>query len=155
MKEKAFFEVTKLIFHEFGIVTLMYGSLGLKYLLKQEMDIDDIDILIPEVYLKEKWELFINVMNKYNYKLVDEHEHCFLKDGIYYSYSSFEELETYSGIKIQDLKLVSDYNVNFYLLSLEQYLRVYSLSIKDGYRINVRKKKDLEKIALIKKHLNI
>ena len=39
------------------------------------------------------------------------------------------------------------------VLSLEQYLLVYTTSIKDGYRINIRKKKDEEKIKLIKKYL--
>ena len=43
--------------------------------------------------------------------------------------------------------------VTFKVLSLEQYLKVYCASVKDGYRVNVRKKKDGEKIDFIKKHL--
>lgn len=44
--------------------------------------------------------------------------------------------------------------IRFKVLSLEQYLQVYSASARDGYRINVRKKKDNDKIVFIEKHLN-
>ena len=39
--------------------------------------------------------------------------------------------------------------VRFMLLSLEQYLAVYKQSSKDGYRVNVRQKKDADKIKFI------
>jgi len=35
-------------------------------------------------------------------------------------------------------------------LSLEQYLKVYTASSKDGYRMNVKNKQDTEKIGLIR-----
>ncbi len=43
--------------------------------------------------------------------------------------------------------------VAFKKLSLEQYLKVYTASSKDGYRVNVRQKKDNEKLAFIKDRL--
>ena len=52
-----------------------------------------------------------------------------------------------------DIKVIDEFGSSFMVLSLEQYLLVYSSSINDGYRINVRKKKDEEKIKLIKKYL--
>jgi hypothetical protein len=39
------------------------------------------------------------------------------------------------------------------LLTLKQYLEVYEVSTKDGYRRNKNNNKDMEKITLIKKHL--
>jgi hypothetical protein len=76
-----------------------------------------------------------------------------VKDNIYYSYASFEELATFIKINLSDIKKVNELGSSFMVLSLEQYLLVYTTSIKDGYRINIRKKKDEEKIKLIKKYL--
>lgn len=45
-------------------------------------------------------------------------------------------------------------NISFKILSLSQYLNVYKKSIKDGYRINIRGKKDSEKIKIIEELLN-
>ena len=85
--------------------------------------------------------------------MIDEHEHTFEKDGVCYSYASIEELEIFANIKMCDIKEQNDNEVKFKLLSLEQYLKVYTASSKDGYRINVRQKKDNDKIAFIKKLL--
>ena len=148
MKSKLFFENTRLLFDRFSIVPLLYGSLGLEYLTGCMLDSEDIDILIPEAFLKEKWHEFKDFLKEYGYILIDEHEHTFLKDGIHYSYASIEELETFSGIIISDIPRF-DLEVSFKLLTLEQYLRVYKESVKDGYRINTRKKKDKEKIDFI------
>jgi hypothetical protein len=158
MKKKAFFENAKILNDEFNVSPLMYGSLGLEYISDEDLNSDDIDILIPSVYLNEKWNTFIDVLNKYNYVLVDEHEHCFDRCGINYSYASIEELEDFCDIKLNDIRDICEEGINFKLLSLKQYLKVYNKSIEDGYRINVRKKKDSEKIkfieALLKKEEN-
>ena len=55
MKKALFFENAKLLNDEFNINPLMYGSLGLEYLSNINLNSDDIDILIPEVYLIDKW----------------------------------------------------------------------------------------------------
>ncbi|MBQ5791922.1 MAG: phosphoribosylanthranilate isomerase, partial [Clostridia bacterium] len=57
------------------------------------------------------------------------------------------------GISLSEIKKQMKNNIQFRLLSLEQYLKVYNTSAKDGYRVNVRKKKDDDKIAFIKKRL--
>lgn len=44
--------------------------------------------------------------------------------------------------------------VQFRTLNLEQYLACYEASGKDGYRKEVRKKKDDAKIELIRRELN-
>ena len=77
----------------------------------------------------------------------------FQKNNIFYSYASFEELESFAGIKLSDLNEKSDNGDSFKVLTLEQYLAVYTASLKDGYRINIRQKKDQDKITLISKYL--
>lgn len=154
MKKALFFENAKLLTEKFGIIPLMYGSLGLEYITGKSLDADDIDILIPETFLNEHWSEFKSFLMDRGYILIDEHEHTFQKDDVFYSYASVEELESFAGINISDIRLVTNDDVQFSLLSLEQYLTIYMASSKDGYRINVREKKDQEKIEFIENQLN-
>lgn len=154
MKKALFFENAKLLTEKFSIIPLMYGSLGLEYITGKSLDADDIDILIPETFLNEHWSEFKSFLMDRGYILIDEHEHTFQKDDVFYSYASVEELESFAGINISDIRLATNDDVQFSLLSLEQYLTIYMASSKDGYRINVREKKDQEKIAFIENQLN-
>ena len=153
MKKAAFFENAKLLMDKLAIIPLMYGSLGLEYITGESLNSDDIDILIPEVFLKERWEEFKNLLTDQGYILIDEHEHTFQKNGIHYAYASIEELESFAKINLSEIEQQNNDGIWLKLLSLEQYLKVYSVSAKDGYRINVRKKKDNDKIAFIENRL--
>ena len=153
MKKQRFFENALLLNERLGIVPLMYGSLGLEYITNENLNADDIDILIPRAFVHEKWGAFKDVMEENGYVLIDEHEHTFRKNEISYSYASFEELESFAKINLSDIECKSAFGSLFKVLSLEQYLMVYTSSSKDGYRINVRKKKDAEKISFIQKRL--
>lgn len=122
MKIQCFFENAKLLNESFKIVPLMYGSLGLEYITNEDLNSDDIDILIPNVFVKEKWNEFKAVMIGNDYVLIDEHEHTFQKDGICYSYASFEELASFAQINLSDIEIKSFFGVLFKVLSLHQYL---------------------------------
>ena len=147
--KQAFFENAKLLNRKFAIVPLMYGSLGLEYITGENLHADDIDILIPRTFINEQWEEFAMALEKEGYVLIDEHEHTFEKNGIHYSYAQIEELEHFAGISGAEIEVMCKEDAKFRVLSLEQYLKVYQASAKDGYRIQVREKKDHEKIAFI------
>ena len=155
MKKLMFFENAKLLYDNFGIIPLMYGSLGLEYITNGTLNADDIDILIPEVFVIERWNEFKHFMTSKGYMLLDEHEHTFEKNDILYSYASIEELKTFAEIELSDIEKRCSNGIEFKVLSLKQYLKVYRASAKDGYRITVREKKDNDKIAFIEKHLKI
>ncbi len=148
-----FLQNTHLLQQTFGITPLLYGSLGLEYLTGEDLNADDIDMLIPQVYITERWEEFKNTLQKNGYDLIDEHEHTFSKDDIYYSYASIEELYSFAGIPLSKIEVKTLDGISFRLLSLEQYLTVYKKSSNDGYRKDVRNKKDKEKIKFIKEKL--
>ena len=152
-KIDAFFENAGLLHREMQIVPLLYGSLGLEYLTKENLGADDIDILIPEIYLAERWSVFRAILERNGYRLIDEHEHTFEKNGIHFSFARLEELKPFAGISVPDIPILEANHIQFRLLTLEQYLKVYTASAKDGYRINVKEKKDQEKIDLIRSHL--
>ena len=150
MKIDEFFENAQLLHEEMQIVPLLYGSLGLEYLTKESLGADDIDILIPEIYLSEQWVAFRTMLERNGYLLIDEHEHTFEKNGIHLSYARLEELESFAGIAVSDIPILDANSIQVRLLTLEQYLKVYTASSKDGYRMNVKEKKDQEKIDFIR-----
>lgn len=137
----------------FEIIPLLYGSLGLQQYLDVDLKPKDIDILIPEIFLKEKWEVFKQYLESKGYILIDLHEHTFEKSGIEYSYAGVENLKEFVNISMEEIKSVNNGSINYRILSLQQYLLVYQKSRQDGYRINKKEKKDNEKIELIKQYL--
>ena len=152
-KFNLFIENARLLSDKFDIVSLLYGSLGLEYLTGDVLGADDIDILIPRVFITDRWHEFKALLEAQGYVLVDEHEHTFVRDGVAYSYADIEDLEPFAGINTEDIEMHEADGVRFLLLSLEQYLLVYQKSSKDGYRVNVRQKKDADKIRFIESKL--
>ena len=153
-KFNLFLENARLLSDKFGIVLLLYGSLGLEYLTGDALDADDIDILVPRVFITERWHEFKALLEAHGYVLADEHEHTFVRDGVAYSYADIEDLESFAGIRMKDIEMRKADGVRFLLLSLEQYLAVYQKSSKDGYRVNIRQKKDADKIKFIESKLS-
>ena len=152
-KFNLFLENARLLSDKLGIVPLQYGSLGLEYLTGDALGADDIDILLPRVFITDRWQEFKAVLEEHGYVLVDEHEHTFVRDGVAYSYADIEDLAPFAGINTEDIEMYETDGVSFLLLSLEQYLAVYQKSSKDGYRVNVRQKKDADKIRFIESKL--
>ena len=152
-KFNLFLENARLLSDKLGIVPLLYGSLGLEYLTGDALGADDIDILVPRVFITDRWQEFKAVLEEHRYVLADEHEHAFARDSVAYSYADIEDLESFAGISTEDIEMHEADGVRFLLLSLEQYLAVYKQSSKDGYRVNVRQKKDADKIRFIESKL--
>ena len=152
-KFNLFLENARFLSDKFDIVPLLYGSLGLEYLTDDALGVDDIDILVPRVFITERWHEFKALLEAQGYVLADEHEHTFVCDGVSYSYADIEDLESFAGINTEDIEMYEADGVSFLLLSLEQYLAVYRQSSKDGYRVNVRQKKDAVKIRFIESKL--
>ena len=152
-KFNLFLENARLLSDKFDIVPLVYGSLGLEYLTGDVIGVDDIDILVPCVFITERWHEFKSLLEAQGYVLADEHEHAFVRDCVTYSYADIEDLEVFAGINLEDIEMHEVDGVRFLLLSLEQYLAVYKRSSKDGYRVNVRQKKDADKIRFIESKL--
>ena len=152
-KFNLFLENARLLSDKIDILPLLYGSLGLEYLTGDVLGVDDIDILVPREFITERWNEFKAILEVQGYVLADEHEHTFVRDGVAYSYADIEDLESFAGIHAEDIKMHEVDGVRFMLLTLEQYFAVYQKSSKDGYRVNVRQKKDADKIRFIESKL--
>lgn len=153
-KFDCFLKNAEMLNKNFNIVPLLYGSLGLEVLTNTSLNADDIDILIPQVFVTgDRWNEFKLFLENHGYVLVDEQEHTFRKDGVDYSYASVEGLKDFAGIVVCDIEIRNISGTEFMLLSLEQYLRVYQKSSQDGYRMNVKEKQDDQKIEFIKQQI--
>lgn len=153
-KFNCFLENAEMLNDKFNIVPLLYGSLGLEVLTNTSLNVDDIDILIPQVFVTgDKWKEFKSFLESHGYTLIDEHEHTFCKDDVDYSYASIDGLKEFADIDVCDIEIRNISGTKFMLLSLAQYLKVYQKSSLDGYRMNVKEKQDNQKIEFIKKKL--
>lgn len=63
--------------------------------------------------------------------------------GIYQDCTDFKSPVRYCPLK--------DNEVNYYLLTINEYLKVYNRSLKDGYRRTKNNNKDLKKIEILTK----
>ena len=157
-KYKIFLEITKEL-NKIDIVPLLMGSVGLELLTNKSFKSGDLDIHVPgdergweiepelNVY---NWDEISTVMNKLGYKLVNLHEHEFKKDGLHVEFGIIDTLPQFAGIKLNDLKIREDEGAKYYLLTLEQYLKVYEASSKDSYRNENNNDKDFIKIKHLK-----
>lgn len=134
---------------EYKIQPLLYGSLGLEQVTKINLHPEDIDILIPQVFIDDRWEDLKGLMNELGYKLVDLREHQFSKNKVNIAFAKIEELEEFAGIELKDIQTKIIHDTEYKLLNLVQYLQVYRKSSIDGYRKVKKNNKDIEKINLI------
>ena len=137
-----------------GITPILFGSLGLSKLLEADLKPKDVDILVPEKFLKSDWERIKNLMEKSGYQLTDLREHEFEKDGVKAAFAAEEDLKPYAGVDYRQLEIVKA-EAEYKVLTLEDYLKVYTKSRHDSYRKNKNNGKDELKIELIKEKLRI
>ncbi|MDE6658952.1 MAG: hypothetical protein K2K01_02400 [Eubacterium sp.] len=155
MKKKEFLQIAKVLNEILDILPLLFGSLGLEQRLDINLNAEDIDVLIPEEFINEKWDSIVDIMNDNGYTLYDFHEHAFEKEGLSLAYASLESLTPFANVDIANIPMITEEGIQYYLLDLQDYLKVYTASSKDGYRKNVKNKQDSHKIDLINSALGI
>jgi hypothetical protein len=141
------------------IIPLLMGSVGLEVVTGRSWDAQDLDIHIPgdkrgwevppELNI-HNWNQVVEIMKSMGYKLIDLHEHEFSKEGLSVEFGIIDTLPSFSGVKLEDLKMHKIGEVKFYLLSPKQYLSVYEASSKDSYRADNNNNKDISKINFLK-----
>jgi phosphoribosylanthranilate isomerase len=160
----AFLDLARKLNQKFSIIPLLQGSLGLKMLTKStELMPGDIDIGIPQHLYRfdERWNDLLAFMQDEGYTLEDKHEHYFKKGDIEVNFGvndgigDIPSLEVFADIDLCDIPIVETNGVIYKLMTLEQYLKVYSRSLEDNYRSDKTGNKDKAKIDIIKRLLNL
>jgi hypothetical protein len=124
-----------------NIKPVIYGSFGVSIYLGDFKDFKDVDILIEDEFINDRWEEFRKLFESKGFNLINEKEHEFELNGKKVGFAS-------KNILIRD-KIINDFSElvqykNGVALTLtpEDFLKAYKFSVKDGYRINTRGKKD-------------
>lgn len=151
-KYKIFLDIARHLNQKLDITPVLYGSLGLGMILKEDLASEDIDILVPQKYISTKWQALINTFKEIGYEMIDEREHEFVRGAIKVGVSYEEDLLSFADVDYKKLQVVSVDGVEFKILTVHEYKKVYEASKKDSYRSNKNNKKDLKKIELINKH---
>lgn len=150
-----FLRVARLLNERLRVTPLLYGSLGLQQRLGEDLHADDIDVLIPESFLGERWDELVCAMQALGYRLYDLHEHAFERGTVSCAFASMESLKPFADVDLDGIPIVLEDGVRYFLLDLRDYLKVYSASANDGYRKDVKNKDDQRKIALIRMKLGL
>lgn len=133
------------ILKELNIKPVIYGSFGVATYLGNFKNFEDIDILIEDEFVNNRWEEFRKLFESKGFSLTNEKEHEFELNDKKVGFAS-------KNILIRD-KIINDFseliqykNTDAFTLTPEDFLKAYKFSAKDGYRINTRGKKDEEVI---------
>lgn len=153
-KFEIFLEVAKALNESFSIIPILYGSLGLYKIIGEHGKCNDIDILVSDEFINERWNELINLMERMRFKLKDEHEHEFIRDSEIVAFAKQDDLIKRINLYPNDLIVYNINNVKFKELSVKDYLSVYRLMLRDDYRQEKRGKADQEKIDLIEKYIS-
>lgn len=146
-----FIAISQFLNRHLHITPVLYGSLGLTKVTNINFSPQDIDILIPCIFLQEKWGLLKQAMKEQGYSLINLAEHEFQKRNIKIGFSFIEDLENFAGIDYKKLELLSEDEAMYYRLSLTDYMKVYQKSSQDGYRRTRNNHKDREKLEILNK----
>ena len=152
-KFEVFLEVARKLNDFFNVIPILYGSLGLYKIIGEYSECSDIDILIPDEFVNERWNELIDLMEKMGFKLKDEHEHEFIRGSEIVAFAKQDDLIKRIELDPNKLTVSNINNIKFKELSVKDYLSVYRLMLRDDYRQKKRKKADQEKIDLIEKYI--
>lgn len=140
------------ILKELNIKPVIYGSFGVSLYLGDFKKFEDIDILLEDEFINDRWVEFKNIFESRGFYLIDEKEHEFELEGKRIGFAS-------KNILIRD-KIINDYselvqykNEDAITLKPEGFLNAYKFSANDGYRVNTRDKKDKEIIEKLEIYL--
>jgi len=152
-KFEVFLEVARKLNDFFNVIPILYGSLGLYKIIGEYSECSDIDILIPDEFVNERWDELIDLMEKMGFKLKDEHEHEFIRGSEIVAFAKQDDLIKRIELDPNKLTVSNINNIKFKELLIKNYLSEYRLMLRDDYRQKKRKKADQEKIDLIEKYI--
>lgn len=144
-----FINIAKSLNKELDIIPVLYGSLGLEKVTNVKFFPQDIDILVPLIFLEEKWSILKSTIEQLGYEMIDLQEHEFKKDMNKIGIAFIEDLKQFADVDYTNLKKNEDNGAMYYTLSISDYLKVYNQSLLDGYRRTKNNGKDRSKLKIL------
>ena len=135
-----------------NIKPVIYGSFGVSIYLGDFKDFKDVDILIEDEFINDRWEEFRKLFESKGFNLINEKEHEFELNGKKVGFAS-RNILIRDGILNDFSELIQYENKDALTLTPESFLKAYRFSVKDGYRINTRGKKDKDIIEKLEDYI--
>lgn len=148
-KFKIFLEIAGQL-NKHGIFPILYGSLGVARLIKVN-DVEDIDIIVPDVWLTDKFAKFKKIMKGIGFEQDNDYPHEFnrhKKEG-HIGFELKGSLKKDLGVIPKIIKSTEINGIKFGELSAKDYLTIYNKTIKMWEKRmtkRVYKVKELEKL---------
>ncbi len=152
-KFRIFLKIAKNLNCFLNITPIVYGSLGLYRIIGEHGRCEDIDILIPNEFVNERWNELIEVMERMGFKLGNEDKREFMCDSGAIAFLEQNDLIRRINLYPDTLIAHSINNIKFKELSIENYLAAYKFMVQDEHREKEKKKSDQEKADLIEKFI--
>ncbi|MBI4158488.1 MAG: hypothetical protein HY505_02635 [Candidatus Yanofskybacteria bacterium] len=128
-KFKEFLEINQEL-NKQNVVPVIYGSLGLYHLIGKQIDeIGDIDIVVPNSYVADKFGELKNMMIGVGYSQDPNYMHEFTKGEGQIGFEPESDLVEL-GIDVHNLKITEKDGAKFKELSASDYLKVYNRNLK-------------------------
>lgn len=145
-----FLEIAKELNH-YGIFPILYGSLGVSRLIEIK-DIDDIDIVIPDVWLTNKFVKFKKIMEDIGFKqdLYYSHEFNRIKSGERISFEPKSKLKKDMGVLFKNMRITKFNKIKFGELSINDWIRIYSKTVKLWEKRMTKMQYKIKKLNLMK-----
>ena len=128
-----------------NVDSILYGSLGVSVYLGKFRDFDDIDLLVDDEFTGEKWSFLKELMSSNGFEISDEKEHEFVNpEGIKVAFAEKSVLieDNICDPKSDVVKIIVD-GIDVNTLKPECFIKAYTFSSTDGYRIEKRGNSDL------------
>lgn len=137
---------------ESGIESILYGSLGVSVYLGNFREFDDIDLLVDDEYLGKKWAFLKDLMINKGFKVTDEKEREFVNtDGVKVAFAGKSVLVDDSICDpISDVININVGGIGVNTLNRNGFIKAYTYSSTDGYRIEKRGDSDLNIVKKLK-----
>ncbi len=139
----------------YNIHPILYGSVGASIYLGSFKQFNDLDLLIEDQWLANKWDKFKSIMLKEGFYVFDEKEHEFENhQNLRVAFAAHSVLIRDKIANLTtDIVSVNSQGFDVHTLTPKGFLKAYEFSVKDGYRAKQRGKKDAETVKLLKDHL--
>lgn len=134
------------------IDSILYGSLGVSIYLGKFKEVNDIDLLVEDVYLNDKWSDLIEIMKDNSFELIDSREHEFInKQDLKIAFAK-KSILTKDNIcdPQKDIQTHNNNGILIKTLTKQAFINAYTFSSKDGYRKEKRGKNDLDIVKRLK-----
>ncbi len=137
-----------------GVEPVIYGSLGLHLLTGKNVKINDIDFLLQDSDFDRKWDDIKTILEADYCKLDPKHKQEFKCQDLFVSFLKIKDVSQLTKINFSRLKKYRYGGGIYRNLNPKQYLDFYEKRSKKRNNSKIKRKKDLEKIELIKNYLS-